>query len=43
MGNTGAWKFISKAAYTLRTWTRRSIWGDRVSGPASFMLMYVTS
>jgi hypothetical protein len=29
---TGTWKGIAGAAFRVRTWARRSIWGDRV-GP----------
>jgi hypothetical protein len=33
MAETGTWRAITKVLFTLRTWLRRSIWGDRVSKP----------
>lgn len=31
MQETATWKFITSTLFQLRTWTRRTIWGDRVS------------
>lgn len=31
MSQTATWRAISTTYYTLKTWMRRSIWGDRVS------------
>ncbi|KAJ9624082.1 Altered inheritance of mitochondria protein 24, mitochondrial [Taxawa tesnikishii (nom. ined.)] len=28
---TSTWRFVATSFYTIRTWARRSIWGDRVS------------
>jgi hypothetical protein len=30
MREAAVWRFLRETAFTLRTWTRRSIWGDRV-------------
>jgi len=30
MRETGTWKAITGILFTLRTWSRRTIWGDRV-------------
>jgi hypothetical protein len=30
MRKTGTWKGIASAAFRVRTWARRGIWGDRV-------------
>lgn len=30
MRETTVWKIVRDTAFTLRTWTRRTIWGDRV-------------
>lgn len=30
MRESQAWRIIASTAFTLRTWTRRTIWGDRV-------------
>lgn len=27
----GAFKFLARAVFSIRTWLRRTIWGDRVS------------
>ncbi|KAI9797996.1 MAG: Altered inheritance of mitochondria protein 24, mitochondrial, partial [Piccolia ochrophora] len=39
---SGAWKGLAKSYYFLRTWARRSIWGDRLflrfQGPATILL-----
>jgi len=42
MRKTATWKFLSSTAFTLRTWARRSIWGDRLflqfQGPTTLLL-----
>lgn len=42
MRNTGAYIFIANALHTVRTWTRRTIWGDRLflrfQGPTTILL-----
>ena len=30
MRGSGIWKFVTSFLFTLRTWSRRTIWGDRV-------------
>ena len=30
MQETTTWKVIARSLFTIRTWSRRSIWGDRV-------------
>jgi hypothetical protein len=30
MSETGAWRALATTFYTLKTWMRRTIWGDRV-------------
>jgi len=36
------WRFLASAAFTVRTWARRSIWGDRLflrfEGPANILI-----
>ena len=32
---SAAWKYVSQTAWTVRTWARRTIWGDRVWIPSS--------
>lgn len=36
------WRFLAAFMYTVRTWTRRSVWGDRLflrfEGPANILL-----
>ncbi|KAK4992932.1 Altered inheritance of mitochondria protein 24, mitochondrial [Elasticomyces elasticus] len=42
MRASGFWQFVANSAYTIRTWARRSIWGDRLflhfHGPANILL-----
>ncbi|KAK3709965.1 Altered inheritance of mitochondria protein 24, mitochondrial [Vermiconidia calcicola] len=42
MRESTAWKFITTAAFTIRTWGRRTIWGDRLflhfHGPATILV-----
>lgn len=35
MSETATWRALAGSSHTLRTWLRRSIWGDRV-GPLPF-------
>ncbi|KAF2671096.1 hypothetical protein BT63DRAFT_477646 [Microthyrium microscopicum] len=39
---TPAWQFLAEALYTIRTWARRSIWGDRLflrfRGPTTILV-----
>ena len=47
MRESDTWRFITKLLFTLRTWSRRTIWGDRVSSflfftktnPSPFMVL----
>jgi len=40
--NTPTWKWLANVLYTIRTWARRSIWGDRLfltfKGPATILV-----
>ncbi|KAF2083315.1 hypothetical protein K490DRAFT_51976 [Saccharata proteae CBS 121410] len=42
MSKTATWKTIANALYKIRTWTRRSIWGDRLflqfQGPSTILI-----
>ena len=42
MRKTATWRFAASAAFTLRTWARRTIWGDRLflrfQGPTTILL-----
>ncbi|KAK4539691.1 hypothetical protein LTR36_010454 [Oleoguttula mirabilis] len=42
MRESGLWRFVSGAAFTIRTWGRRTIWGDRLflhfRGPAQILI-----
>lgn len=42
MRQSDTWQGIKRIAFTLRTWTRRTIWGDRLflqfNGPATLLL-----
>ncbi|KAL1310899.1 hypothetical protein AAFC00_001129 [Neodothiora populina] len=42
MRESQSWRFIASAAYTMRTWARRTIWGDRLflrfQGPANILI-----
>ena len=42
MRATGTWRFLAGAAFTLRMWARRTIWGDRpflrFQGPATILM-----
>lgn len=42
MRKTTAWRVVASTLFKLRTWTRRSIWGDRLflrfQGPATLLL-----
>jgi hypothetical protein len=31
MGETAAWRTVATTYHTLKTWMRRTVWGDRVS------------
>jgi hypothetical protein len=33
MGETATWRTLASTFHTLKTWLRRSIWGDRVCSP----------
>lgn len=39
---SSAWRFLATTAFSVRTWTRRSIWGDRLflrfQGPANILV-----
>jgi hypothetical protein len=34
MGDSATWRALATTYYTLKTWMRRTVWGDRVSNPA---------
>lgn len=42
MRKSGFWQFLANSGFTLRTWARRSIWGDRLflrfQGPTTILL-----
>lgn len=42
MRESQVYRFLASASFTLRTWTRRTIWGDRLflrfQGPANILL-----
>ncbi|MCJ1411722.1 Altered inheritance of mitochondria protein 24, mitochondrial [Ptychographa xylographoides] len=42
MRGSGIWKFVTSFLFTLRTWSRRTIWGDRLflqfHGPTTILL-----
>ncbi|OTA39770.1 hypothetical protein BTJ68_00468 [Hortaea werneckii EXF-2000] len=42
MRESAAWSLLSRVAFTLRTWSRRTIWGDRLflhfTGPTQILL-----
>ncbi|RDI77407.1 hypothetical protein Vi05172_g12616 [Venturia inaequalis] len=42
MRKSALWQFLANTAFSLRTWTRRSIWGDRLflhfKGPTTLLL-----
>jgi len=39
---SSVWRFLATATFTIRTWARRSIWGDRLflrfQGPANILV-----
>jgi len=43
MTQTDTWKAISKLVWTLRMWSRRTIWGDRVQKPHTVTLFAVSN
>jgi uncharacterized protein (AIM24 family) len=42
MGETATWRSLASTFHTLKTWLRRSIWGDRVSFPTSWSSSHLT-
>lgn len=41
MQESSVWRFFANAGYVLRTWARRTVWGDRVSYLHSPCLVHV--